>query len=75
MQGIMDWIRSEPTVVSQVLGQALALGAAFGLSLNMEQTAALNGAVALVVMFIIRAKVTPMSKVREVSPSTAQRLE
>ena len=26
MQGILDWIRNEPAVVSQVVGQALALG-------------------------------------------------
>ena len=75
MQGILDWIRNEPAVVSQVVGQALALGAAFGLELSMEQTAALNGVVALVVAFIIRAKVTPMAKIEEISPSTARQLE
>jgi type IV secretory pathway TrbD component len=54
----MIWNR-EPALFFGLLAAVLSLAAAFGLSISAEQVAALNLALAAVMGFVIRQKVTP----------------
>ena len=54
----MIWNR-EPALFFGLLGGVLALLAAFGLSITAEQVAALNLALAAVMGFVVRHKVSP----------------
>jgi hypothetical protein len=59
---MLNRIKAEPALVSSAVVALLNLGAAFGLNLSGEQTAAINGVVAvLLALFFVRPRVTPTS--------------
>jgi hypothetical protein len=57
---MLNRIKAEPALVSSLVVAVLNLAAAFGLNLSGEQTAAINGVVAvLLALFFVRPRVTP----------------
>ena len=56
----MDQIKKEPVLISVLVGNLLALAAAFGFQLDQAQTAAIMGLVSTIVVVVFgRANVTP----------------
>ena len=62
MQALWDRIKSEPAVVSMLVNQAFLLSMAFGLHISAQQLVEVNGFVALILTFITRQTVAPVSK-------------
>ena len=72
MQALWDRIKSEPAVVAMLINQAFLLSMAFGVNISAQQLVEVNGFVALILTFITRQSVAPVSKmttaeVREIS--------
>ena len=63
---MIDRIRNEPALLSGLVVVLLNLGAAFGLDLTAEQTAAITATSAAVLAVLVRKQVTPTRKVRRV---------
>lgn len=62
MQAIWDRIKAEPAVVAMLINQIILFGAAFGLSLSAQQIVEINALVAVLLTFITRQTVAPVSK-------------
>lgn len=60
---MLERIKNEPALISGLLVVLLNLGAAFGLDLTGEQTAAISAVSAAVLAIIVRSQVTPTRKV------------
>jgi hypothetical protein len=65
MNAIWERIKSEPAIVTMLVNQAFLFGAAFGFSLTPEQLVQINALLALILTFITRQTVTPISKLTE----------
>lgn len=57
---MLNRIKAEPALFSGLVLVLLNAGAAFGLNLTGEQTAAINAVVAAVLAFFTRSQVTPV---------------
>ena len=62
MQALWERIKSEPAVVAMLINQAFLLGMAFGFSLTTLQLIEVNAFVALILTFVTRQTVAPVSK-------------
>jgi hypothetical protein len=62
---MLERIKNEPSLVSGLIVALLTLGAAFGLNLTGEQTAAITAAGGAILAFIVRGQVTPTRKTDE----------
>lgn len=63
MSNLFDRIRNEPALISGLIVVLLNLGAAFGLDLTGEQTAAISAVSAAILALVVRSQVTPTRKV------------
>lgn len=67
------WLKTEPALITAVLGGGTAVGASLGLNLNATEIKAIYGVLSLVVTVIIRSRVVPLAKAKAaavVVPST-----
>ena len=65
MNALWERIKAEPAVVTLIINQAFLFGAAFGFSLTPEQLVQINALLALVLTFITRQTVAPISKLTQ----------
>lgn len=63
MSAFWNWIKSEPVVITQVIGALVTLAAAFGLNLTPDQSKAIMGMGIVAVALISRQYVTANTKV------------
>jgi hypothetical protein len=62
MNSFWERIKSEPAVVAMLINQAFLVGMAFGVHISAQQLVEVNGLLALVLTFITRQTVAPVSK-------------
>lgn len=60
MHSILDSIRKEPALVTGAVSALIALGVAFGLNLDGQQTGAIMALVTAALAFVTRSQVTPV---------------
>lgn len=65
MESLWERIKSEPAVVAMLINQAFLLGMAFGVTISVQQLVEVNGFVALILTFITRQTVAPISKMTD----------
>lgn len=62
LQALWNRIKSEPAVVTMLINQIFLFAMAFGFSLSLQQLIETNALVALILTFITRQTVAPVSK-------------
>lgn len=56
-----SYLKSEPAAVMALLGALIALAVAFGLQLTPKQVGAINAVVAILLGFVTRSRVSPVT--------------
>ena len=62
MNSLWERIKSEPAVVAMLINQAFLVSMAFGVHISAQQLVEVNGLLALILTFITRQTVAPISK-------------